>query len=106
MTPEYQVAIKTLDSIVYAELPQKIKLIEEMNFEFDFLSTILMVWKTETSRQAEETRREEERRREEEDRARAMAREAARRRELEEMPVEIFFTFFIYFILFTFFIFA
>ena len=91
MTPEYQVAIKTLDSIVYAELPQKIKLIEEMNFEFDFLSTILMVWKTETSRQAEETRREEERRRAEEERARVVAREAARRRELEEMPVESFF---------------
>ena len=57
-TPEYQVAIKALDSIVYADLTQKIQLIEEMKFEFDFLSTILMVWKTETSRQAEEAKKQ------------------------------------------------
>lgn len=79
-TPEYQVAIKALDSIVYADLTQKIQLIEEMKFEFDFLSTILMVWKTETSRQAEEAKKMEERRRAEQERA---------RREMEEMPVEI-----------------
>ena len=84
-TPEYQVAIKALDSIVYADLPQKIRLIEEMKFEFDFLSTILMVWKTETSRQAEETKKLEEKRRAEQERE----RQDARRRELEEMPVEI-----------------
>jgi len=88
-TPEYQVAIKALDSIVYADLPQKIRLIEEMKFEFDFLSTILMVWKTETSRQAEETKKLEERRRAEQERARLTARQDARRREMEEMPVEI-----------------
>ena len=88
-TPEYQVAIKALDSIVYADLSQKIRLIEEMKFEFDFLSTILMVWKTETSRQAEETKKLEERRRAEQERARLTARQDARRREMEEMPVEI-----------------
>ena len=88
-TPEYQVAIKALDSIVYADLTQKIQLIEEMKFEFDFLSTILMVWKTETSRQAEEAKKMEERRRAEQERARTMAHQNARRREMEEMPVEI-----------------
>ena len=89
-TPEYQVAIKALDSIVYADLPQKIRLIEEMKFEFDFLSTILMVWKTETSRQAEETKKVDERRRAEQEMGRLTARQDARRREMEEMPVEIF----------------
>ena len=88
-TPEYQVAIKALDSIVYADLTQKIQLIEEMKFEFDFLSTILMVWKTETSRQAEEAKKMEERRRAEQERARTMAHQNVRRREMEEMPVEI-----------------
>ena len=46
-----------------AEFPNKIRLIEDMNFEFDFLSTILLVWRTETGRQADEARWAEEARR-------------------------------------------
>ena len=57
---DYHVAIRSLDSIVTAQFPHKIRIIEGMKFEFDFLSTILLVWKTETSRQAEEAAKKAE----------------------------------------------
>ena len=77
---QYHAAIRALDSIVLATLPAKVAVIEDMRFEFDFLSTILLVWKTETSRQAEEAKRLEEERRAEDRRkveeARRMERDA------------------------------
>merc|ERR1719508_560396 len=50
---QYHIAIKRLDSIVYSDFTRKILLIEDIKFEFDFLSTILLVWRTETTKQAE-----------------------------------------------------
>ena len=49
----YDAAIKRLEDIVTAETVSRMLLIEEQKFDFDFLSTILLVWRTETARQAE-----------------------------------------------------
>ena len=87
---QYHQAIQALDSIVLATLPAKVAVIEDMRFEFDFLSTILLVWKTETSRQADEARRLEEERRTEERRKVEVARRLEEARRLErEAVVEI-----------------
>jgi len=52
-SPQYHIAIKRLDKIVDADFNNKILIIEDLEFEFDFLSTILLVWRTETSKQVE-----------------------------------------------------
>ena len=50
---EYHAAIKRLEDIVTADIVTRMLIIEEQKFDFDFLSTILLVWRTETARQEE-----------------------------------------------------
>ena len=50
---QYHAAIKRLEDIVTADTVTKMIIIEEQKFDFDFLSTILLVWKTENARLAE-----------------------------------------------------
>ena len=50
---QYNQAIKRLDDIVSADQVTKMVLIEEQKFDFEFLSTILLVWRTVTSKPAE-----------------------------------------------------
>ena len=50
---QYHAAIKRLEAIVTADTVTRMIIIEEQKFDFDFLSTILLVWKTENARQAE-----------------------------------------------------
>ena len=83
---DYHQAIRCLDSIVKSPIPQKIRIIEEIKFEFDFLSTILLVWKTEISRQ-----KEEEARKKEEEEVRRKEAEVRRKEAsaILEAPIEI-----------------
>ncbi len=50
---QYHAAIKRLEDIVTADTVTRMIIIEEQKFDFDFLSTILLVWKTENARLAE-----------------------------------------------------
>jgi len=50
---QYHDAIKRLDEIVSSNHTKKMQLIEDIKFDFEFLSTILLVWRTETSKQAD-----------------------------------------------------
>ena len=50
---QYHEAIRRLDDIVSADQVTKMALIEEQKFDFDFLSTILLVWRTVTSKPTE-----------------------------------------------------
>ena len=82
---QYHHAIQRLEDIVTAESVSKMLIIEEQKFDFDFLSTILLVWKSETAKQAEEKRLEEEKRQEEIQKQEEKKKAEEKRWEAEEM---------------------